>query len=158
MVWGKLGYVNIISNYCIIMIDLETYGVLVKHAYNEALHLHEQGFKGWVSNVWEIANKYQINIETKTSSIRQTIKNQINEHFINYWKTSVADVAMNPSCVPIISSYPILNSKLISKLLKMVVTDTYSQNSEQAPTIQKLSVVDIPIPKSTNAFVHIVKE
>ena len=46
--------------------------------------------------MWEIANKYQINIETKTSSFRHTVKNQINEHFMSYWKTSVADVAMNP--------------------------------------------------------------
>ena len=70
--------------------------MLVKRAYNEALHLHEQGFKIWVSNVREIANKYQLNIETKTSSFRHTVKNQINEHFMNYWKTSVADIAMNP--------------------------------------------------------------
>ena len=70
--------------------------MLVKRAYNEALHLHEQGFKTWVSNVWEITNKYQLDIETKTSSFRHTVKNQINEHFMNYWKTSVADIAMKP--------------------------------------------------------------
>ena len=70
--------------------------MLVKRAYNEALHLHEQGFKTWVSNVWEIANKYHLNIETKTSSFRHTVKNQINEHFMNCWKISVADIAMNP--------------------------------------------------------------
>ena len=46
--------------------------------------------------MWEIANKYQLNIETKTSSFRHTVKNQINEHFMNNWKTSVADIAMNP--------------------------------------------------------------
>ena len=69
--------------------------MLVKHAYNESLHLHKKGFKTWVSNVWEITNKYQINIETKTSSFRHIVKNQINEHFMSYWKTSVADVAMN---------------------------------------------------------------
>ena len=36
--------------------------MLVKRAYNEAPHLHEQAFKTWVSDVWEIANKYQLNI------------------------------------------------------------------------------------------------
>ena len=56
--------------------------MLVKHAYNESLHLHETGFKTWVSNVWEIANKYQINIETKTSSFQHIVKNQINEHYM----------------------------------------------------------------------------
>ena len=70
--------------------------MLVKRAYNEVLHLHEQGFKTWVSNVWEIANTYQLNIETKTSSFRHTVKNQINEHFMNYWKTSVAVIATIP--------------------------------------------------------------
>ena len=58
--------------------------MLVKRAYNEARHLHEQGFKTWVYNVWEIANKYQLNIETKTSSFRHTVKNQNNERFMNY--------------------------------------------------------------------------
>ena len=46
--------------------------------------------------MWEIANKYQLNIQTKTSSFRHTVKNQINEQFMNNWKTSVADIAMNP--------------------------------------------------------------
>ena len=70
--------------------------MFVNCAYNEAHHLHEQGFKNWLSNVWEIANKCQLNIETKTLSFRNTVKNQINEHFMNYLKTSVADIAMNP--------------------------------------------------------------
>ena len=49
---------NAISNYCIIMIDLETCPIfLVKRAYNEALLIHKQGFKTWGSNVCEIANK-----------------------------------------------------------------------------------------------------
>ena len=37
----------------------------VKGANDEALHLHEQGFKSWVSDVWEIPNKYELSIETK---------------------------------------------------------------------------------------------
>ena len=32
----------------------------------------------------------------KTSSFRYTVKNQINEHFMNCWKTYLADIAMNP--------------------------------------------------------------
>ena len=102
MVWGELGSV-LPSIKCQIKL-LHYYdrlrnlpdSMLVKRAYNEALHLHEQTFKTWVSNVWQIANKHQLNIETKTSSFRHTVKNQIDEHFMNYWKTSVADIAMNP--------------------------------------------------------------
>ena len=37
--------------------------MLVKRAYNEALELHEQGFITWVSKVWDIANKYEINLD-----------------------------------------------------------------------------------------------
>ena len=102
MVWGELGYVPPSIKCHIKLLHYHDRlrnlpdSMLVKRAYNEALHLHEQGFKTWVSNVWEIANKYQLNIETKTSSFRHTVKNQINEHFMNYWKTSVADIAMNP--------------------------------------------------------------
>ena len=70
--------------------------MLVKRAYNDALHLHKQGFKTLVSNVWEITNKYQLSIGTKTSSFRHTVKNHINEHFMNDLKTYVAIVAMNP--------------------------------------------------------------
>ena len=102
MVWGELGYVPPcikchikLLHYHYRLRDLPD-SMLVTRAYNETLHLHEQGFKTCVCNVWEIANKYQLNIETKTSSIRHTIKNQINEHFMNYWKTSVADIAVNP--------------------------------------------------------------
>ena len=52
--------------------------MLVKRAYNEDLHLPEQELKTCVSNVWEIANKYELNIETKTSSFWHTVKNRIN--------------------------------------------------------------------------------
>ena len=65
---GELGYVQLSVKYH--LKSLHYYdrlkslpeSMLVKCAYNEALHLHEQGFKTWVSNVWEIANKYQLNI------------------------------------------------------------------------------------------------
>ena len=70
--------------------------MLVKRAYNEALHFHEHGFKTWISNVCEIAIKYELNIETKISSFQHIVKHHINEQFMNYWKTSIADVAMNP--------------------------------------------------------------
>ena len=98
IVWGELGYVppsiKLLHFYDRFrhLPDI----MLVKRAYNEALHLLEQGFKTWVSNVWEIANKYQLDIETQTSSFRHAVKNDINEHFVNYWTTSVAVVAMNP--------------------------------------------------------------
>ena len=46
--------------------------------------------------MWEIANKYELNIETKTLSVWHTVRNQINEHFMKYWKTSVVDIVMNP--------------------------------------------------------------
>ena len=49
-----------------------------------ALHLNEEGFKTWVSNAWEIASKYELTIETNTSSLRHTVKNHINEYFMNY--------------------------------------------------------------------------
>ena len=61
--------------------------MLVKCAYNEALHLHEQGLRlGFV-----MCGRLQTSIN---SILRRN--NHINEHLMNYWKTSVADVAMNP--------------------------------------------------------------
>ena len=67
----------------------------VKGAYDKALHLHEQGFKTWVSDVWEIPNKYELSIETKSIVIPAYWKKYINENSMNYWKTSIADIAMN---------------------------------------------------------------
>ena len=98
--------------------------MLVTRGYNEALHLHEQRFKTRVCSAWQIANRYELIIETKTSLFRYTVKH-INERLINYWKTSIADVAMNPILHTYIYSDLILNAKLNSKLLKMVVTDRH---------------------------------
>ena len=70
--------------------------MLVKRAYNEALKLHEQGFTTWVSKVWDIANKYEINLDNINLPFRNTIKQLVTEHFKNHWKSSIVDIASNP--------------------------------------------------------------
>ena len=69
--------------------------MLVKRAYNEALELHEQGFITWVSQVWDIANKYEINLDNINLPFRNTIKQLVTEHFKNHWKSSTVDIASN---------------------------------------------------------------
>ena len=67
--------------------------MLVKRAYNEALKLHEQGFTIWDFKVWDIANKYEINLD----NINLPFQNTIKQHFQNHWKSSIGDIASNPS-------------------------------------------------------------
>ena len=69
---------------------------LVKRAYNEALKLHEQGFTTWVSKVWDLANKYEINLENINLPFRNALKQLVTEHFKNHWKSSIVDIASNP--------------------------------------------------------------
>ena len=88
MVWGELGYIPAsVECYIKILHYYDKHGnlpdsMLVKHAYNEYLHIHGQGFNTWFSYVWEIASKDEFNIETTTSSFRHTVK----KHFVNYQK------------------------------------------------------------------------
>ena len=70
--------------------------MLVKRAYNEAVKLHEQGFTTWVSKVWDIANKYGINLDNINLPFRNAIKQLVTEHFKNHWKASIVDIASNP--------------------------------------------------------------
>ena len=70
--------------------------MLVKRAYNEALILHEQGFTTWVSKVWDIANKYEINLDNINLPFRNTIKQLVTEYFNNHWKYSIVDITSNP--------------------------------------------------------------
>ena len=49
--------------------------MLAKGAYDVAFHLHEQEFKTWVSDVWEIENKYELSIETNNIVIPAYCKN-----------------------------------------------------------------------------------
>ena len=70
--------------------------MLVKRADNEALKLYEQGFTTWVSRVWDIANKYEINLDNTNLPFRNTIKQLVTEHFKNHRKSSIVDIASNP--------------------------------------------------------------
>ena len=69
--------------------------MLVKRAYNEALKLYEQGFTTWVSKVWDIANKYEVNMDNIHLPFWNTIKHLVTEHFKNHWKSSIVDIASN---------------------------------------------------------------
>ena len=58
-------------------------------------------------------------------------KKHINEHFVNYWKTSIADVAMNL----ILRTYnlftPDFKFETYLEIVKMVALGMHCQNSEQ---------------------------
>ena len=69
--------------------------MLVKRAYNEALKLHEQGFTTRVSKVWDIANKYEINLDNINLPFRNAIKQLVTEYFKSHWKSSIVDIASN---------------------------------------------------------------
>ena len=74
--------------------------MLVKRAYKEAVKLHEQGFTTWVSKVWDIPNKYEINLDNINLPFRNAIKQLVAEHFKNHWKASIVGIASNPILVP----------------------------------------------------------
>ena len=120
--------------------------MLVKHAYNEYLHIHGQGFNTWFSYVWEIVSMDEFNIETTTSSFRHIVK----KHFVNYQKTTIGNVAMNPILRTLKLFKLCFKFETYLEAVKMVVTDTHWQNSEQPPTLSKLSVVNIPIKTGVN--------
>ena len=69
--------------------------MLVKRPYNESLNLHVHGFATCVSKVWDIANKYVINLDNIKLPFRNTIKQLVTEHFKNHWKSSIVDIAFN---------------------------------------------------------------
>ena len=93
--------------------------MLVKRAYNEALNLHEQGFTTWVSIVWAIANKYEINLDNINLPFRNTIKQLVIEHFKNHWKSSLVDIASNP----ILRTYKLLKTDFKFETYLDVVKD-----------------------------------
>ena len=102
IMWGELG----IKPHCVkCHINILSYhdrlrslpdDMLVKRAYNEALKLHEQGFTTWVSKVWDIANKYEINLENINLPFRNAIKQLVTQHFKKHWKSSIVDIVSNP--------------------------------------------------------------
>ena len=100
--WGELGiippsvkcHINILCYYDRLRSLPDD--MLVKRAYNEAVKLHEQGFTTRVSKVWDIANKYGINLDNINLPFRNAIKQLVTEHFKNHWKASIVDIASNP--------------------------------------------------------------
>ena len=112
VVWGALGvispsvkwYIKILCYYDRLRNLPDC--MIVKRVYNEALHLHEQGFNTWVSKVWEISRKYKFNLEIETSSFWHTVKNHITEHYRNHWLSCVYDIAANP----ILRTYTLLKT------------------------------------------------
>ena len=57
--------------------------------------MHEQGFTTRVSKVWDIANKYEINLDNINLPFRNAIKQLVTEYFKSYWKSSIVDIASN---------------------------------------------------------------
>ena len=96
-----------------------------KGAYDEAHHEHEQGFKTWVSDVWEIVNKYELSIETKILSFRHTVKKHINENCMIYWKTSIEDIAINPILFMYNLFKPHVKFETDFEVVKYVAADTH---------------------------------
>ena len=132
--------------------------MLVKRAYNEALKLHEQGFTTWVSKVWDIANKYEINLDNINWPFWNTIKQLVTEHFKNHWKSSIVDIAFNP----ILRTYKLFKTDFkIETYLGVVKDNRYRHtliNCELVLTPSESNVVGTTKLMSRNACAHIVWE
>ena len=70
---------------------------VVKKVFNESMGLHRQGFKTWVSEVCELAERYSVDLFIKDVSLFKIhCKNAVRRYFENNWHSTLNDVVNNP--------------------------------------------------------------
>ena len=80
---------------------------LVKQVYNHLNRLHEQGFTNWITKALELAKTYDIDIKRAKPCFIDVCKYWIKERFINEWRMSIQNTALNP----ILRTYSVLKTR-----------------------------------------------
>ena len=69
---------------------------IAKKVYCEFLRLHDLGFNNWYSDIFHLANIYNLNITEDCVTFRTNCYRAVTECFINDWKTNLNDLDKNP--------------------------------------------------------------
>ena len=71
---------------------------LVKQVFNELAHLHECGFQNhnWFSNARVLVDKYQIEVNSNQSAVKNLTRNTLTSNFINGWFKDIHNSDKNP--------------------------------------------------------------
>ena len=74
-----------------------TPNMIVKQTYSELSRLHNCGFSTWVTKVFDLAQKYDIDLNTNRGfKLKQYCKNKVINHYKNYWWSELQNVEKNP--------------------------------------------------------------
>ena len=75
--------------------------------------------------MWDIANKYEINLDNINLPFRNTIKQLVAEHFKNHWKSSIVDITSDR----ILRTYKLSKTDITFETYLAVVKDNHYRHA-----------------------------
>src|SRR6056300_1576225 len=69
---------------------------LVNRVYKELAKFHQLGFKTWVTNTYEILNRFELHFNSDLDKFKRNCKQVVKDKFITMWKNELINIEKNP--------------------------------------------------------------